>query len=346
MKNWTKGALLASAMITTAACAAPTDGEGQGEGEGEVGSTSAALTSGLVATRPVDGIVMSTGNIYFTSHDATGASVWRTAQTSSPGQELPLYTEAGARFGDIVWAQVGGIYWGYFLAQVGGTTTVRRVSLAGGSASVLATVSGNIDIANTHRNLVTDGTSLFFQTDVGVYQVSVNGGTPARIATTSPNTPTAGLALKSGALIYADVATIYSYSIAGVRLPIRGGGYHTYHFTTVVATAPIMVTTLYAVSNGVYWGARDGVVRLTLDSGSTTTMPGTGLLPTSIGTNGYTAGAAQLWTQCGNSSCTLQHAFPVTNWSTTIGANAFGAAVNSNGNGFYADSAGIHREVY
>ena len=339
--SWKKGALLASALMTTAACAAPTDGD-----DGDVGQTSQALTSGLVATRPVDGIVMSTGNIYFTSHDAAGASVWRTAQSSSPGQELPLYTEAGARFGDIVWAQIGSAYWGYFLAQIGGTTTVRRVSLAGGSQSVLATIPGNIDIVNTHRNLVTDGTSLFFQTDVGVYQVSVNGGTPAQIATTAPNTPTAGLALKGGNLIFADVASVYAYSIAGVSIPIRGGGSHVFHFKTLVATAPIMVTTLYAVSNGVYWGARDGLVRLTLDSGSTTVMPGTGLLTTSIGTNGYTAGAAQLWTQCGGSSCTLQHAFPVTNWSTTIGANAFGAAVSSNGNGFYADNAGVHREVY
>lgn len=34
---------------------------------------------------------------------------------------------------------------------------------------------------------------------------------------------------------------------------------------TVVVTAPIMVTTLYEVSNGAYWGARDGLLPSTYD---------------------------------------------------------------------------------
>jgi hypothetical protein len=50
------------------------------------------------------------GNLYFTSHDGSIASVWRTAQRSSPGQELLLWSEPGVRFGDIVYAQVDGIW--------------------------------------------------------------------------------------------------------------------------------------------------------------------------------------------------------------------------------------------
>src|SRR5947209_16318417 len=71
----------------------------------------------LVSSRKPEGLILSTGNVYFTSHDATSASVWRTAQSSSPGQEIRLYREKGARFGDIVFAQVDGNWWGYFFAD-------------------------------------------------------------------------------------------------------------------------------------------------------------------------------------------------------------------------------------
>ena len=114
-----------------------------------------ALTTGLVSFRKPDGLILSTGNLYFTSHDASTASVWRTAQSSSPGQEILLYCEPGATFGDIVYAQVDGIWWGYFFATAG-VVTIKRVPLTGGAATVLATLT-NIDAVNSHRNLVTDG---------------------------------------------------------------------------------------------------------------------------------------------------------------------------------------------
>src|SRR6476469_8719711 len=73
--------------------------------------------SALVTSRKPDGLILSTGNLYFTSHDAAGATVWRTSQTSVPGQASVLYWEPGARFGDIVFAQVDGSFFGYFFAQ-------------------------------------------------------------------------------------------------------------------------------------------------------------------------------------------------------------------------------------
>src|SRR6476619_5761303 len=92
----------------------------------------------LISSRKPDGLILSTGNLYFTSHDAAGATVWRTSQTSVPGQETVLYWEAGARFGDIVFAQVGGSFFGYFFAQKAGVITIKRVSLTGGNATTLA----------------------------------------------------------------------------------------------------------------------------------------------------------------------------------------------------------------
>ena len=45
-----------------------------------------------ISYRKPDGLILSTGNLYFTSHDASTATVWRTAQSASPGQEILLYS--------------------------------------------------------------------------------------------------------------------------------------------------------------------------------------------------------------------------------------------------------------
>jgi hypothetical protein len=49
--------------------------------------------SQLVSYRKPDGLILSTGNLYFTYHDAATASVWRAAQSAVPGQEILLYSE-------------------------------------------------------------------------------------------------------------------------------------------------------------------------------------------------------------------------------------------------------------
>src|SRR5258708_26097805 len=91
-------------------------------------------TSELVSYRNPDGLILSTGNLYFTYHDAATACVWRAAQTAVPGQEILLYSEPGARFGDIVFAQVDGAFFGYFFSQSGrATNTINRVSLTTGT---------------------------------------------------------------------------------------------------------------------------------------------------------------------------------------------------------------------
>jgi len=115
-----------------------------------------------VSSRKPSGLILSTGNLYFTSHDAAGAAVWRTSQTSVPGQESILYWEQGAKFGDIVFAQVNGVFFGYFFAEKAGVISIKRVPLSGGNAITLANVT-SIDIANSRRNLLTDGINLYWQ---------------------------------------------------------------------------------------------------------------------------------------------------------------------------------------
>jgi hypothetical protein len=296
----------------------------------------AEIIAGRVSFRQPDGLILSTGNLYFTSHDASTASVWRTAQGSSPGQEILLYSEPGARFGDIVFAQVDGIWWGYFFATKAGVVTIKRVPLAGGTAVVLATVA-SVDVVNSHRNLVTDGVNLYWQDVSSVRKMPIRGGAATVLDATTPNAPTAGLALQTGNIIYAAGTDIrYVPPDGAITSPLA----------RTIANASSRVTALHAVSNGVYWGEQSGAVRLKVGN-AITTLPSTeGLVPTSISTNGFTAGAAQAWTQCGAQSCRLHFDFPVFRSSTAIGTDALGATVTSSGNVFWGDANGVHRQIF
>jgi hypothetical protein len=288
----------------------------------------------LVSSRKPDGLILSTGNLYFTSHDAAGAAVWRTSQTSVPGQEGILYWEAGARFGDIVFAQIGNNFFGYFFAEKAGVITIRRVSLAGGNVTVLKTVT-NVDIANSHRNLLTDGVSLYWQDDRAVRKMPIGGGNVTVLDQTTPNTPTAGLALQNNNVIYASVREVRfvpkNGAVVGPALRI-------------IFTATSTITALHTVSNGVYWGERNGFVRVKAGT-LVKTLPATANeIPTSISSNGFTAGAMEVWTQCGSQSCRLHIETPATSGSSiVIGADAIGATVLSSGKIFWGDAAGVHR---
>jgi hypothetical protein len=306
-------------------------------GTGEAPPTAlSAVAPSLVSFRKPDGMILSEGNLYFTSHDDAGAAVWRTAQTSTPGQERVLYWEQGARFGDIVFAQVDGRFFGYFFAVRSGVVTIRRVPLEGGAATVLATVTG-IDVENSRRNLVTDGVNLYWQDVAAVRKMPIRGGAVTVLDNSRPNTPTvgtAGIALQGGRVIYASGENIRFVPTAGaITIPL----------VRTIARASGRVTALHAVSNGIYWGEEGGAIRRKVGA-TTTTLPSTaGLVPTSISTNGFTAGAAQAWTQCASQSCQLHFDFPVTSFSFEIGAGALGVTAISSGNVFWGDAAGVHR---
>ena len=207
-----------------------------------------ALPTGLVSHRKPDGLILSTGNLYFTSHDGSTASIWRTAQSSSPGQEFLLYSEEGARFGDIVFAQVDGIFWGYFFAakEPGGVPiTIKRIPLTGGAATVLTSLEAfgnNVDISNTHRNLVTDGVNLYWQDVRTIRKMPIRGGAVTVLDQARPNTPTAGIALQNGNIIYASVEDIR-------YVPTKGA--ITSPLVRTIAKASNRVSALHAVSNGV-----------------------------------------------------------------------------------------------
>lgn len=291
-----------------------------------------ALTTTNISLRQPDGLILSTGNMYFTSHDAAGAAVWRTSQTSIPGQESVLYWEQGARFGDIVFAQIDGNFFGYFFAKKSGVITIRRISLTGGTATVIATVS-NLNVED-RRNLVTDGKFLYWQDRTAIRKMPVRGGAVSVLDRTPPTNPTAGIAVNVDRIIYATGVDIRF-------VPADGSAITSPEVRTIVhASGP--VTALFAVSNGVYWGEVNGAVRLKVGSITKTLRTTPGVIPTSISTNGFTAGAFEAWTQCNALTCQLASEFSGSS-SMPVGAGALGISVTSAGHVFWGDATGVHR---
>jgi hypothetical protein len=245
----------------------------------------------------------------------------------------------GARFGDIVFAQVDGAFWGYFFSSSGGATaTIKRVPLTGGAATLLATVA-DVDVANSHRNLVTDGVNLYWQDAQSVRKMPIRGGSVTVLDETSPNTPTAGLALQNGNVVYASVTAIRSVPVGGATSPPSA---------RTIFTASERVTALHSVLSFIYWGEESGAIRVVTTSGSgaetISTVPG--FIPTSISTSVHGGVYAQAWTQCDANSCRLHFDIPSGEDSLyVIGGDAIGVSVTSSGNVFWGDATGVHRHI-
>jgi len=277
-----------------------------------------------------DGIAFSTGNVYFTSHDVYGAHVFRTGQTSSPGQEATLYSEPpGSRFGDIAFANVDGVYYGYFFAANGfGQVSIKRILLTGSTvADVLTSTVNNIDIVNSHHNLVTDGVDLYWQDSKSVRKIPIRGGVITVLDQTSANSPTAGVYLDgSGNLIYASMNMVRS-------VPIQGAS--TSAASRTMVTAAAAVTTIAPVDQGFYWGERSGSIHM--KSGTTIYAiwdNAFGAIPTSIATLAGNQAIVD-WTECGSTACDLT-------WGIVLPNNALGVWVNPQGT-FWGDDLGLHR---
>ncbi|HEX8790907.1 MAG TPA: hypothetical protein VF765_08130 [Polyangiaceae bacterium] len=343
-----KLAMVAVGMLA-AGCAVET---GPGPQE-KTEQSAAALNASTISNDVPDGITYSTGNVYFTRHytglvvyggavaepstafrfpTITTASVMRTGKYSVPGQEITLWSEQGSRFGDIVWALVGGTYYGYFLSQNLSTAevTIKRVPLAGGTAvDIAGGIGTDIDIVNGHHLLDTDGTSLFWQDATTVYRMPIGGGAHTALATTSPNTPTAGVYVTGGNVYFASSTSVES-------VPTSGGAVQTQY------AAPTRVVTIsaapYGTSTMVAWGLYDGSAAFLLDGVTLGIKQPDGYMPTSLApaiaeSFGYVA--------CTNTGCELNAA------GNPIASGAFGLGIDlsqpSTEISFWGDSTGVHR---
>ncbi len=245
----------------------------------------------IVAQRIVDGMVLSTGNIYFTAHDNAGASVFRTAQTATPGQEAELCREPDCRFGDIVFAKVDDVFYGYFLALAHGVTTIRRIPLApqpGQAAQIIGPPIADIDIASSHGNLVTDGSFLYWQSDTAISKMPVRGGAVTVLDTTPLTRPVTGLHLVGPNLIYAVERVLYHVPADGSAADPPSLRVLFTTATGVAACAPLAGSVYVADRNGaVGWHSSDG-------SGQIKQNPGAAFI-TSMAYDGVHSALA--WTQ-------------------------------------------------
>jgi len=341
-----------------AGCTAET---GSNAGPEETGHAAEALTTSTISNHVPDGIVYSTGNVYFTTHVTgirfleaengardtalriplvTTASVLRTSKYSTPGQEITLWSETGSRFGDIVWALVDGTYYGYFLSENLSTAevTIKRVPLAGGTAIDLAGGIGtDIDIVNGHHLLDTDGTNLYWQDATTVRSMPINGGAQTVLDTVSPNTPTPGTYVVGGNVNYASSTSVFYVPSGGTTTPPS---------SRTIVTPGQSITTISAAAYGsdtmVAWGLRDGSAAFLLTGITLGIEQPSSFIPTSLAPAG---GEVFAYINCGSAACNLGGS--QLGSTNPVSAGAFGLdidnSVPSTITAFWGDTSGVHR---
>jgi hypothetical protein len=283
-----------------------------GVDEGVRAPGSAALlpvSTSTVAFVSPSGLIASTGNLYWTSYElnefaSDSATVWRAGKDNVPGNERVLYRESGDRsgfyyFGNIVYANPGAFY-GYFIANYsdGGfpTSQIKRVSLAGGAAIVLANSPASVG----SRDLVTDGATLFWADAQGIRSLPVVGGTVKTLVATSS---VARISLDASYLYYAEGSRIS-------RVPKSGGAPTTVLFASNLVTALYVDAPLFEI----IWGEQGGAVRSQATSGdvihvSTYQLSIAGHDITSVGISEDSHLLRAHWTTCmqpGNTYCELR----------------------------------------
>jgi len=288
----------------------------------------------IVAQRVADGMVLSNANIYFTAHDNAGATVFRTAQSATPGQEAGLCHEPGCRFGDIVFANVDDVFYGYFFALADGVTTIRRIPLApqpGQSAQIVGPPIADIDIASSHGNLVTDGLFLYWQSDTAVSKMPVTGGAVTVLDTTPLTRPVTGVYLVGPDLIYAVDCVVHYVPVDGSAI--------TPPSLRVLFTTATGVAAFAPLAGSVYVADRNGAVGWHSGNGSSQIKqnPGAAFI-TSMAYDGTHSGLA--WTQmAGTWQVHLEAG--VNTITTAIAANPRLAMFNPGGDLFWVNDDGV-----
>jgi hypothetical protein len=208
--------ILAALAVTVAAaltgCAPDTTSEVD-----DVAEAQEALTTTL-ALGPVGGLVQSTGNLYWTTNTydaATGlytAAVHRGSKGNQPGQESTLASEVSSTpvtYGAITWA-FPGTYYGYFVANYGAVSQIKRVPLGGGSAVVLATSPASVGARQTLQN---DGASLYWGDAAGVQKIPLAGGPVTTLASAANGVGALGIG--NNTVYYTAGPDIYSVPKVG-----------------------------------------------------------------------------------------------------------------------------------
>jgi hypothetical protein len=281
-----------------------------------------AQTTQIVATRTVQGRAAQT------VAGSSEAVVYRASKTNQPGQERILYAEASSplspvNFQAITYANVGGNWYGYFVANypLWHESVIKRVPLTGGAAVVLATSPAAIGT----RDLVTDGTFLYWADAGGIRKMAINGGTVQTLAS-------------GGAFAHLGLAGSWLYYSSGnniLDVPASGGA----SFTLV--SAPSAITALYppSTTNGLLWGEANGsVTSLDGDIYYEFQAPVAGVSVSSVSV----AGSYVVWANCFPGWCQIVG----NDDGSVVSVGTSGAPVDAQGDGgawFWGDPSGLEK---
>jgi surface antigen len=278
---------------------------------------------------PPDRLVESTGNLYWTADQTeegiSQADVFRASKETEPGEERALYQESRPAtspidFEAITYANPAGSWYAYFVADYPSQdeSQIMRVPLGGGNATVLATSPAYIG----NRDLVTDGSSLYWADASGIRRMPVAGGT---VQTLVPCATCAHLGLDGPVLYYSSgdsILRLPTTSTAPVALfsSVRPGtrrlGGAPAPSTVVTTVSP--VTAIYppsSTSGNVYWGEANGSVNLfpgLPGSSDQLQAPGDGASVTSVSV----AGDYVVWGECFAALADAAPSFPGGPWQT------------------------------
>ena len=234
---------------------ANTPGQGEPWPDNFIHFPTTRLPTTLSYTQPAR-LIQSTGNLYWTANQTQNgvsqADVFRASKDNEPGQESILYQQSQSAnspvdFGAITYANVGGIWYGYFVANhpAEAESQIMRVPLAGGAAVVLATSPEVVG----DRDLVTDGSYLYWADADGIRKMAIAGGGVQTLVYGQ----TFGHLGLDGPVLYCSSAN----SI--LRISTSGGA------ATTVVSAASAITAMYppsATNGNVYWGEANGSVAL------------------------------------------------------------------------------------
>jgi surface antigen len=234
---------------------ANTPGQGEPWPDNFIHFPTTRLPTTLSYTQPAR-LIQSTGNLYWTANQTQNgvsqADVFRASKNNEPGQESILYQQSQSAsspvdFGAITYANVGGTWYGYFVANhpADAESQIMRVPLAGGAAVVLATSPEVVG----DRDLVTDGSYLYWADADGIRKMAIAGG---GVQTLVYGQTFGHLGLDGPVLYYSSANSI-------LRIPTSGGA------ATTVVSAASAITAMYppsATNGNVYWGEANGMVAL------------------------------------------------------------------------------------
>jgi len=338
-------ALVAASLLSPLGCGAGTDPV-------EPGVIAEALTGPtVVANMSPAGLVESTGNLYWTENRFTAfprtytSQVYRAAKTNIPGQERILYQETSftpVSFGNITFANYGGVWYGYFTATYGsGGTYIKRVPLDGSSGAVV--FSGASTFASPGTPLLTDGAYLYFYGPDGMYAAPLDSSGSYQVW---PVNGITSFGLDSAHIYFAAGNTVY-------RSFKPSAGY----YTTTIATTSDPVTAMTVVPGAtdaattVYWGAGNGIYKYTQSSGALlfAWAGGAGLLYPTTATSLSFDGTNVLWTwRDTNASCWVVYKNPIALGHGTLTHVASGArsVMGDATRIFYVDNAALERLTY